>query len=494
MAEIRCPHCGRPNPAGREICRFCLGELRPSPGANPEGTSHPPTAAPGAAQGEGASRLRPAEGPRPEEEAAPPPEGGGEPQEGQGRALPEWLQETPAGRGAAEKEPDLARAELPEWLESMRPVEAVAPQPPETAERLEIAGPLAGLRGALPAEPEAIPLQKPPAYSGKLRVTAAQRAHADLLKSVVEEEGAIRPVPRKPAFSPRHFWRWGVGLALVLAILWPALTGSQGSPLPAFPEEVAEANRLIAELPAGARVLLAFDYEPGLSGEMDAAASAVVDHLMLRGAYLALLSTSPTGPILAERFLSNTQASHGYLPDLQYANLGYLPGGPSGLASFAESPQRALPQTLAGSPAWPAPGQPGLPALQGVGGIADFDLLVVLVDDPLAARAWIEQVQPRLQTAQGQTPLLMVASAQAEPLVRPFYQSSPRQVQGLVTGVRGGAAYARLTGRGGLPVEYWDAYSAGLLASAGMLLVGGLASAVFTLLPGRRSRGGEEPS
>jgi hypothetical protein len=394
-----------------------------------------------------------------------------------------------------DQEPGLAHADLPSWLEAMRPVEDFAPTTSfreESTGEAESAGPLAGLRGVLSAEPEIARLQKPPTYSLKLRITGTQQAHADLLKALLTEEGEARPVPRRPAISSQHLLRWGVGLVLFLSILWPLITASRQAPLPSFPIETAQVNDIIDQLPAEARALLVFDYEPGFSGEMDASAAAVVDHLLLRGAYLTLVSTSPTGPVLAEHFLAGPQALHEYTRNVQYVNLGFIPGGPAGLLSFAENPQRTLPFTLDGVSAWTSASGAALPPLEDIRGIGDFSLVMVLVDDPLAARAWVEQVQPRLVRQDRQTPLVMVVSAQAEPLVRPFYEASPRQIQGMVAGLRGGAAYASLTGRDNLGGLYWDAFGAGISVAALMILIGGLIGGFSGILNRRASLQGEE--
>jgi hypothetical protein len=217
---------------------------------------------------------------------------------------------------------------------------------------------------------------------------------------------------------------------------------------------------------------------------MDAAASAVIDHLLLQGAYLTVVSTFPSGPIVAEYFLQNIAESHHYTSGEQYVNLGYIPGGPSGLLSFAESPQRTLPDTIDGQPAW---GNTVLPPLQGITGLNDYSLVLVAAEDAETARSWIEQVQPHLSHSDGgSTPLVMVISAQIEPLIQPYYQANPQQVQGLVTGLRGGAAYANLTGRGGLPRSYWDAFSIGLLVAVLWIFLGGLYN-IFSVVYRKRA-------
>lgn len=396
----------------------------------------------------------------------------------------EWFpEELEAGEPGSDEEvePEISRADIPSWLESMRPVEDAAPSAPveeEDKQQVERAGPLAGLRGVLSAEPDIARVQKPPAYSIKLHVTENQHSHADLLKTMLAEEGQPQPIAGPAIISPQHLLRAVIGLLLIVAVLWPVLTGTQQSPLPTFAPETAAVNRLISQLPNQARVLTSFDYEPGLTAEMDAAASAVVDHLMLRGAYLSLVSTSPMGPIVAERFLSITQSEHNYNSLEQYINLGFIPGGPAGLLSFAETPQRILPYTLDGNFAW---GE-NFPPLQGIERLADFDMVLVITDNPNVARIWVEQVQPYLEIGDSPVPLVMVTSAQAEPLVRPYYQAASGQVQGMISGLHGGGAYALLTGRGGLARQYWDAFSLGLWAAAALVISGGLINIVLVVL------------
>ena len=78
-----------------------------------------------------------------------------------------------------------------------------------------------------------------------------------------------------------------------------------------------------------------------------------------------------------------------------------------------------------------------LPPLQGVQKLSDFAAILILTDNADSGRAWIEQTG----SAIGNTPLLMVISAQAEPMLLPYYDSG--QIKGLVTGLAGGEAYAQ---------------------------------------------------
>jgi hypothetical protein len=140
---------------------------------------------------------------------------------------PEWLSEyelgaeeeisSEEGPGVPQEEPaepsDLAPGNLPTWLESMRPVEDAAPNPPMLDEQdrlIEGSGPLSGLHGVLPSEPGISQLKKPAAYSIKLQVTENQQAHAAAFEELIKQEGESRPVPGKPALSSLTVLRWAI--------------------------------------------------------------------------------------------------------------------------------------------------------------------------------------------------------------------------------------------------------------------------------------------
>jgi hypothetical protein len=396
---------------------------------------------------------------------------------------PDWLStlkpeggEKKAPAGAAEK-PEIAPAELPSWVQAMRPVEAVmaeskAPQE-EEKEEAAVGGPLAGLSGVLPLSPGLGPLRKPQAYSAKLQMTEGQQRHAASLERLVAAESEPRPLLGQTHLRSASFLRWIIALVLILAAGLPLATGIQTVPGAVYPSELSTTRDLINGLRANPPVLLLFDYEPAFSGELEAAAAPVLEHLLFKGPRLAILSTSPTGPILADSFMK--RISH----PPEYVNLGYLAGGAAGVLGFAENPPAAATYTLEGAPAWQ------MPTLQGVQNLSDFAAVIVLTDNADTGRTWIEQAGPYLNTA----PMIMVISAQAEPMIRPYYDSG--QIKGLVTGLAGGKAYEQANEQAfqgvGLARRYWDAFSAGLFLAEVMILVGGLWS-VIAAWRARRSK------
>ncbi|MBN1146765.1 MAG: hypothetical protein JXA78_05890 [Anaerolineales bacterium] len=415
-------------------------------------------------------------------------------------ALPGWFAQPEAESGGGEsaaakplaggEDLDIMPAELPSWLEAMRPVAAVgaaAGQDEEiTKGDLVSAGPLAGLRGVLPAEPDVAQITKPPVYTVKLQVTDLQKSHADLLGQLLAMEGEPRPIPGKPVITTQRLLRLVIAALLILTILVPiVLDLSFVSAPPAPAEALPAAESLVAGVPQEGVVLVAIDYEPGLSGEMDAVAGPVLDQLMKRGIFLTLVSTRTTGPLQAERLLAQLTnlGAPQYAPGQQYLNLGYIPGGAMGLLGFAEAPRQVLPQAMSGENAW---GNSDIPALLNVNSLADFALLIVATENPDTARFWIEQVQPKLNDK----PLVMLISAQAEPMVRPYYEADPKQVQGLVSGLAAGASYAAQSGYRGAASDYWSAFSIGMWVAGLLIIVAGLVNALSAYL--RRGKEGVE--
>jgi hypothetical protein len=395
------------------------------------------------------------------------------------KAVPVEPQESPE-----EKEEPIAAADLPTWLEALRPKEATSPSGPiEDVSGADIvtAGPLAGLRGVISAQPSVIRAQKPPSYSIKLRVTEEQQARMQMMEELLADEGKPKPLPVQRAITSQYIFRLVIAVVLLLPVVWMVISKSQQTspPQPGNIPGVVDFTQRIQMLPSGSAVLVAFDYEAGFAGEMNLAVTNVITQLMNKSAYLTLVATTPSGPAMAESVIKNASeslvGSQGIY--LSYANLGYVPGGTMGLLGLVTSPRSILPYSLDGKNVWAET------PLNSIIGIEDFSSVIVMTNDPDTARIWIEQVGPQLQKVD--TPLLIVTSSQAEPLLRPYYDSTPAQVQGLIAGLAGGIAYARTVGNtqnNGV----WDAFSAGITMSVLIILVGSIAGIVVKMLPANK--------
>jgi hypothetical protein len=397
---------------------------------------------------------------------------------------PEWLNKAssaPAEEAPKEAEPPIAPAELPGWLEALRPVESVSPSGPvEDISGADVvtAGPLMGLRGVISPQPSAIRPRKPPTYSIKLKVTEEQQARLRMMEELLADEEKPKPLPSKPIITSRYIFRLIVAIALLLPMIWMVVSNSQQSsaPQPGNVPGVVDFTQRIQSLPVNATVLVAFDYQAGFSGEMNIAITNMLSQLMKNNAYITMVATTPAGPALAETIIKTTNTSSTANAGMytNYANLGYIPGGTLGLLGLATSPRSILPYALNASNVWAGA------ALKPITTVKDFAAVIVITDDPDTARMWIEQVGPQLR--QAGTPLLFISSAQAEPLIRPYYQATPAQVQGLVAGLAGGLAYARAIGNY-QPNGMWDALSAGITVSILIILIGSIAGVVMKMIP-----------
>jgi hypothetical protein len=83
--------------------------------------------------------------------------------------------------------------------------------------------------------------------------------------------------------------------------------------------------------------------------------------------------------------------------------------------------------------------------------------------------------------------MVMVASAQAEPMIRPYFDSG--QLKGLVSGVLDAKIYEQYFNRPGLANQYWDSYSLGMLAAEILIILGAVWSAINNWRLGRKSSG-----
>jgi hypothetical protein len=163
--------------------------------------------------------------------------------------------------------------------------------------------------------------------------------------------------------------------------------------------------------------------------------------------------------------LVNTRINESGLP---YLNLGYLPGGASGVLGFMEAPGQIIP-------------------LSGIGSFSEYSALVVLTDHAESGRVWVEQLQNRKISDPALTnqPLLMIASAQAGPLLQPYVSS--RQITGMISGLADAARYEFVNNsRPGIARSYWDTFGIGLMMSVVLIVVGSLWS-LFTGLRARRA-------
>jgi len=275
--------------------------------------------------------------------------------------------------------------------------------------------------------------------------------------------------------------RWVIGVLLILAVALPtfiSLQSGEGFPLPILrPRDLDPLFDLVETASIDQPVLVVFDYPPGYYGELDAVASPLLEHILSRGLRVATLSTQPTGPALAEGLLNRlSENGQGYI------HLGYLSGGPTAVQLFVASPREAtpkgfnLPEELERQTSWQSP------ILEGVSRLSDFSMVVVITAGPESARTWAEQAYPW----KGDTPLVMVLSTGAEPLVRPYYEALEPQVDAILTSLPAAVAYEQLIGSRGGAHARWNGFGAGMFSVELILFAGAIYGVAGWFLSMRR--------
>ena len=408
--------------------------------------------------------------------------------------VPDWLAgftpgelEPAARREQAQSESsgdeeDLAPASLPSWVQALRPMESVVSQDElgEDDQTVEQNGPLAGFRAILPSQLGLLIGRKPVAHSIKLQTDQFQQTQAILLDALIKAEGTPRSLPKRRKAVSDRLLRWVVAAVLLVSVFVPSLLGTQIIPIPTqATSDLGDFIDTIYSLDSGSPVLIVMDYQPALAGEMETALSPVLNDLMIFGKPISFVSTLPTGPLMVSRMMDRMQAEpfrHTYRDGEQFVDLGFLPGDAAGIRTFANYPRETVGTSGFGVSVWDTP------VLSGMQLLNDFSAVIVVTDNPDTGRIWVEQAGPVLQ---GQ-PMLMVISAQAEPMLIPYYDSG--QVRGLLTGLGGGAVYESIRQQPGNAHLYWDSYGFGLIAMQLLILAGGVWSLVMGIISRRKEQ------
>ena len=227
----------------------------------------------------------------------------------------------------------LAPVDLPSWVQAMRPVEAaiselrpvltISPMKGGSTGRASECYPYAPIGSS--RRPKAIPL--------KLQATDEQQSSAALLELILGRDEAMclvtsTLVPQRMAALDLD---GSIPGCVERSHLFPDAVHAVSASLPIG---VMHSNAVM-NIPANAKVLVVVDYEPSLTGEMEAVGGPLLDQMVL---------LEPSGSFIhfyfSERFRSRSNDcwpmgkinkpapdGFGYQAGVQYLNLGYLPGG-----------------------------------------------------------------------------------------------------------------------------------------------------------------------
>jgi hypothetical protein len=222
--------------------------------------------------------------------------------------------------------------------------------------------------------------------------------------------------------------RW-VFAAMALAVAVPVLVGLK------FPEKPSAMTRRVFDaveaLPAGSRVLIALDYDPAGMGELHPMAAAFTRHAALKGHRIYFMTLWPTGPAFTAEM---TRLLRVEFPRLEYGrdyvDLGYRAGEMGVVKVIANDLRKEFAtdvnQRSLGS----------MPITADVRNVRQMDLIVSVSGGTPGAKEWVlfAATPFDIEAVSGTTG---VQTSQLMPYV-------PRQLTGLLGGVKAAAEYERL--------------------------------------------------
>lgn len=185
----------------------------------------------------------------------------------------------------------------------------------------------------------------------------------------------------------------------------------------------------IEALPPGSTVLLSYDFDPAMAPEVQPMANAFSRHCLerdLKVVYMCLFATGQGQLNVTFRDVVATE-----FPDKQdgidYVNLGYKAGNEGVLNVIVSDFQRMFPTDVNTVP-WDS-----IPMLKGIGSCRDLDMIISIGGGRPGIKEWVLFVgdPTGVPTAAG-------VAAVVAPQLYPYY---PRQLLGLLGGVKGAAEY-----------------------------------------------------
>lgn len=185
----------------------------------------------------------------------------------------------------------------------------------------------------------------------------------------------------------------------------------------------------VESLPAGSRVLLSYDFDPAMAPEVQPMADALTRHCLTKGHKIIYMCLFATGPgqlnVTLEKILAKEfpEAQNG----IDYVNLGYKAGNEGVLNVIVTDFKKMFPTDANSVP------YDSIEVLNGIKAASDVDLIVSIGGGKPGIKEWVLFVGDKtgVPTAGG-------VAAVVAPQLYPYY---PKQLLGLLGGVKGAAEY-----------------------------------------------------
>jgi len=333
---------------------------------------------------------------------------------------------------------EISKANLPEWLKAIRPIEVVTPDVSKIkpSKKIENTGPLAGFRGVLSTENVTDAYTTPPTYSVNVNISDKQRLHIKLLEEIVSPTNFedVKTREKKPSTLLSIF----IPVVFLAIMIFSLFLESKTINVPVnFPAETVRFHNLITgylnQNQDSGNILLITEVDSSAYPEVNLISASVLENIFLNNHWITTVSTNPNGVLVSDNILNNTSLKvPAYNFSERVINLGYLPGNYLGIQSFLANPQNTTPYDINKQKVWSET------HLSNMKSISDFDLFILIADNTDNAKLWIEQIE----LTHPEIGFIVISTTQSTPLLKPYVKSN--QIDGMLGGITGGFAFSLL--------------------------------------------------
>jgi len=223
----------------------------------------------------------------------------------------------------------------------------------------------------------------------------------------------------------------------------------------------------IESLPAGSKVLVSFDYDPGSMPELQPMAEAFFRHSLGRDLKLIIMGLWPQGPLqanlaLEEVFRDDNIRTKNLQYGIDYVNLGFTAGNEVVIDRMGHSFEESYPQDGRGTPI------SEIPLMKGVRNYDNVDLIFNLSAGYPGTQEWVQYAVDVFHVK-----LVAGNTAVQAPAMYPYIQTG--QLSGILGGMKGGAEYETAIGKSGVAVRYMFSQTMAHIIICVFIIMGNLA-------------------
>lgn len=204
-----------------------------------------------------------------------------------------------------------------------------------------------------------------------------------------------------------------------------------------FTPEVRGIYDTVDKLPPGSKVLMPCDYDPGTAAELQPMAVTFLKHALSRKLRVIIMGLWPQGPqqadlAMAEALLDPKVAANHPQYGVDYINLGYQAGNEVVIQRMGSGIPAVFPRDSRGRSI------DQFPIMQGVSNFRSIAYVFNLSAGDPGTLQWVQFAGDRFHARIGSG-----SAAVQAPQLYPYF---PKQLTGLLGGMKGAAAYEQITG------------------------------------------------